>query len=135
MKDCLLLDEPGRGPATGGQRHAQRGVDECIGRLSGTSVVEPGEFAPPNLFEQAPRFGHLANESGWTQSFPRTWMTPRYANASIPRRSMHLLRSRRMQSEQHTRDRSRRVGLPSTAPSGRLDRYANLGSASPFRHS
>lgn len=43
---------------------------------------------------------------------------------------MHLLRSRRMQSEQHTRDRSRRVGLPSTAPSGRLDRYANLGSAS-----
>jgi len=41
----------------------------------------------------------------------------RYANASIPRRSMHLLRSRRMQSEQHTRDRSRRVGLPSTAPS------------------
>ena len=57
-------------------------------------------------------------------------MTPRYANASIPRRSMHLLRSRRMQSEQHIRDRSRRVGLPSTAPSGRLDRYANLGSAS-----
>lgn len=43
---------------------------------------------------------------------------------------MHLLHSRRMQSEQHTRDRSRRVGLPSTAPSGRLDRYANLGSAS-----
>ena len=43
---------------------------------------------------------------------------------------MHLLRSRRMQPEQHTRDRSLRVGLPSTAPSGRLDRYANLGSAS-----
>src|SRR5262245_36929700 len=25
--------------------------------------------------------------SGWTQSFPRTWVTPRCASASIPRRS------------------------------------------------
>jgi hypothetical protein len=47
------------------------------------------------------------------------------------RGSVYLLRSRRMQSDQHTRDRARRVGLPSIAPSGRLDRYANLGSASP----
>src|ERR1043166_2679354 len=28
--------------------------------------------------------------SGWTQSFPRTWVTPRCAGASIPRRSATL---------------------------------------------
>jgi hypothetical protein len=37
--------------------------------------------------------------SGWTQSFPRTWVTPRCASASIPRRSRRLLRRRRMRCE------------------------------------
>ena len=36
------------------------------------------------------------------------------------------------ESEQHTRDRFAQGGLPSTAPSSRLDRYANVGSASSF---
>lgn len=33
--------------------------------------------------------------SGWTQSFPRTWVTPRCASASIPRGPRRLLRRTR----------------------------------------
>jgi hypothetical protein len=59
--------------------------------------------------------------SGWTQSFPRTWMTPRCAGASIPRRagpyaSAQPTHAVRPASPAIGRP-APRVGVPSTAPS------------------
>lgn len=43
--------------------------------------------------------------SGWTQSFPRTWVTPRCASASIPRGPRRLLRSTHAAAENTTCER------------------------------
>jgi hypothetical protein len=76
----LLMTHPGVGPVTALATEAIRA--RCPLSRAGKEII---------LTMTRPM-------SGSTQSFPRTWMTPRCASASIPRRSIRLLRRRRMQS-------------------------------------